>query len=63
MEGQIQFVFAEPNFELREWYVTDALGEITRVSLVDMESGVRLSPRLFVIPENDDRRDSRRGRR
>lgn len=63
MEGQIQFVFAEPSFELREWYVTDALGEITRVSLVDMESGMRLSPRLFVIPENDDGRDSRRGRR
>ena len=63
MEGQIQFVFAEPSFELREWYVTDALGEITRVSLVDMETGMRLSPRLFVIPENDDGRDSRRGRR
>lgn len=63
MEGQIQFVFAEPSFELREWYVTDALGEITRVSLLDTETGMRLSPRLFVIPENDDGRDSRRGRR
>lgn len=63
MEGQIQFVFAEPSFELREWYVTDALGETTRVSLIDMETGMRLSPRLFVIPENDDGRDSRRGRR
>ena len=63
VEGQIQFVFAEPSYELREWYVTDALGDVTRVSLVDMESGVRLSPRLFVIPEPEDRRDSRRGRR
>lgn len=63
MDGQIQFVFAEPSYELREWYVTDSLGEITRLSLVDTETGMRLSPRLFVIPEPEDRRDSRRGRR
>jgi len=62
MEGEIMFVFAEPNYELREWYVTDALGEITRVSLTDVQSGMRLNPRLFVIPEPEDRRDSRRGR-
>ncbi len=62
MDGEIMFVFAEPNYELREWFVTDALGEITRVSLTDMQSGMRLNPRLFVIPEPDDRRDSRRGR-
>ena len=62
MEGEIMFVFAEPNYELREWFVTDALGEITRVSLTDVQSGVSLNPRLFVIPEPGNRRDSRRGR-
>lgn len=62
MEGEIMFVFAEPSYELREWYVTDALGEITRVSLTGMQSGMRLNPRLFVIPEPEDRRNSRRGR-
>ncbi|WP_300542635.1 outer membrane lipoprotein carrier protein LolA [Maricaulis sp.] len=62
MQGEIMFVFAEPDYELREWFVTDALGEITRVSLSDVETGVRLNPRLFVIPEAEDRRDSRRGR-
>ncbi len=62
MEGEIMFVFAEPSLELREWYVTDALGEITRVSLSDVETGMRLDPRLFRIPEPEDRRDSRRGR-
>ncbi|WP_203291073.1 LolA family protein [Maricaulis parjimensis] len=62
MEGEIMFVFAEPSLELREWYVTDALGEITRVSLNDVETGMRLDPRLFRIPEPEDRRDSRRGR-
>ena len=62
MEGEIMFVFAEPSYELREWFVTDALGEVTRVSLNNVETGIRLNPRLFVIPETDDRRDSRRGR-
>lgn len=63
MEGEIEFVFAGPVLELREWFVTDALGEVTRVSLVETESGIDLNPRLFAIPDPDDRRDSRRGRR
>lgn len=63
MEGNIEFVFAGPDLELREWFVTDALGEVTRVSLVETETGIELNPRLFAIPDPDDDRDSRRGRR
>jgi outer membrane lipoprotein-sorting protein len=63
MEGQIQFVFAEENYELREWFVTDAVGQVTRLTLTDAETGIRLSPRLFVIPDPESDRDSRRGRR
>lgn len=62
VEGEVMFVFAEPSYELREWFVTDALGEVTRVSLAGVETGVSLNPRLFVVPETEDRRDSRRGR-
>ena len=62
MEGQIQFVFEGDDYLLREWYVTDALGEITRIVLEEQEVGVSLSPRLFIIPEPESRRDSRRGR-
>ncbi|MED5548143.1 MAG: outer membrane lipoprotein carrier protein LolA [Pseudomonadota bacterium] len=62
MAGEIMFVFAEPSYELREWFVTDAMGETTRVSLNNVETGMRLNPRLFVIPEAEDRRDSRRNR-
>ncbi len=43
-------------------FVTDAMGDITRVSLNNVETGMRLNPRLFVIPEPEDRRDSRRNR-
>lgn len=63
MEGDIEFVFDEANYELREWFVTDALGEVTRVSLVETEADVALNPRLFVIPDPNEGRDSRRGRR
>jgi outer membrane lipoprotein-sorting protein len=62
MEGELMLVFAEPSYELREWFVTDALGEITRVSLSQVETGMRLDPRLFQVPEPEDRRNSRRGR-
>lgn len=63
MQGSVQFVFEEPSYILREWFVTDALGEMTRVIIQDQELGVNLSPRLFVIPEPENPRDSRRGRR
>lgn len=62
VEGEVMFVFAEPSYELREWFVTDALGEVTRVTLADVETGISLNPRLFLVPEPEDRRDSRRGR-
>ncbi|WP_417476521.1 LolA family protein [Maricaulis sp.] len=63
MDGDIEFVFAGPELELREWFVTDALGEVTRVSLLETETGLALNPRIFSIPEPESRRDSRRGRR
>jgi len=63
MEGQIIFVFLETNFELTEWYVTDALGQNTHINLLDKEQGIRLSPRLFVINDPEEGRNSRRGRR
>lgn len=62
MEGQIQFVFEGDSYQLREWFVTDALGEITRIIIEDQEVGMELSPRLFIIPEPESRRESRRGR-
>ncbi|WP_417469325.1 LolA family protein [Maricaulis sp.] len=63
MDGEIEFLFAGPELELREWFVTDALGEVTRVSLLETETGIDLNPRLFAIPDPQAERDSRRGRR
>jgi outer membrane lipoprotein-sorting protein len=63
MQGQIIFVFSDDDYQLIEWFVTDGLGQNTRVQLIDTEFGLRLSPRLFVIEEPENSRDSRRGRR
>ncbi len=63
VDGQIQFVFDSADYSLREWFVTDALGDMTRIILEDQEVGVELSPRLFIIPEPESDRNSRRGRR
>jgi outer membrane lipoprotein-sorting protein len=63
MQGQIIFVFSDDDYQLVEWFVTDGLGQNTRVQLIDTEFGLRLSPRLFVIEEPENARDSRRGRR
>lgn len=51
MEGELTLVFAQPNAELREWIVTDALGESTRVTLVDVVRGEKLDASLFVLRE------------
>ncbi|MHA6287925.1 LolA family protein [Maricaulis sp. CAU 1757] len=63
MQGEMTVVFAQPSLELRGWYVLDALGETTRVTLSDASTGMTLDPRLFVIPDESDREDRRRNRR
>jgi outer membrane lipoprotein-sorting protein len=47
--GRVTFVFGEQPFILNSWQVTDAQGALTRVSLFDAQSGVKLDPALFVF--------------
>ncbi|MBI1235387.1 MAG: outer membrane lipoprotein carrier protein LolA [Alphaproteobacteria bacterium] len=57
MDGTALFAFNPETYALEEWFVTDSLGYTTRVTLSDVETGVRLNPRLFVLDEpEDDRR-------
>lgn len=60
MDGTVLFVFDPESYALEEWFVTDSLGYTTRVSLSDVETGMSLNPRLFVLDEPED---DRRGRR
>lgn len=60
MDGTALFAFNPDNYVLEEWFITDSLGYTTRVTLTDVETDVRLNPRLFVMEDPDD---DRRGRR
>ncbi len=68
-EGQLTLVFDDPQPDagaetmmLAGWYVTDALGGLTEVSLLDVETGIRINPRRFILDEEDITRDTRRRR-
>jgi outer membrane lipoprotein-sorting protein len=50
-EGRIEMTFATPALELRNWTVTDSQGGKTNVSLSNIETGVKLDPKLFFFEE------------
>jgi outer membrane lipoprotein-sorting protein len=60
MDGTALFAFNPDSYVLEEWFVTDSLGYTTRVTLTDVETDIRLNPRLFVMENLEDDRRSRR---
>ena len=48
-EGSLTLVFSDDPLVLRQWYVTDAQGGVTTVSIADAEVNVSLDPELFVF--------------
>lgn len=62
VEGSALFLFDAESHLLSQWFVTDASEITTRVVLEDVETGVSLNPRLFVLDDADARDDRRRGR-
>lgn len=62
VQGSALFLFDADTYQLSQWYVTDATEMTTRIGLEDVETGVSLDPRLFVLDDEDERDDRRRGR-
>lgn len=52
-EGSLVLVFADDPIELRQWVVTDAQGRQTRVTLTEIQTGVRFDRAIFTF--NDPR--------
>lgn len=46
-QGQLALVFSERPFQLRQWQVTDPQGQVTTVSLYNVETGLALDKKLF----------------
>jgi len=60
MDGAATFLFNPDTYTLEEWFVSDSLGYMTRVTLSEIETEIRLNPRLFILDEPDDDRRNRR---
>lgn len=45
--GDLRLLFAEKPMQLLKWRVTDGAGQVTEVTLTDIETGIRLNPNLF----------------
>jgi outer membrane lipoprotein-sorting protein len=46
-QGELTFVFSESPFALRQWRITDPQGQVTSVSLYEVQTGMPLDEKLF----------------
>ncbi|MEM7661217.1 MAG: outer membrane lipoprotein carrier protein LolA [Pseudomonadota bacterium] len=53
-EGTLEIVLTDGPLDLVAWQTIDSAGGITGVQLNDVETGIRISPRLFRIEELDE---------
>lgn len=56
-EGWLSLAFSEPPLELRQWHVRDAQGGVTNIALSDLQTGVKLDPKLFVFIDPEQFRE------
>ncbi|MGB4827821.1 MAG: outer membrane lipoprotein carrier protein LolA [Paracoccaceae bacterium] len=54
--GTIELVFSADPVELRQWIITDDLGQQTTVILGEMKKGTKLGERIFSITAEMDKR-------
>lgn len=52
-EGGITLVFETKPYQLRKWLVTDPQGNVTSVSLSNVERGARFNPEIFTFSDYD----------
>ena len=59
LEGTLTMVFDADSYDLLGWLTVDGNFQTTVVDLVDVETNVRVDPRLFRLNEDDDEEDER----
>jgi outer membrane lipoprotein-sorting protein len=55
MDGTLTVLLSEADKSLRGWNTVDSNQGLTTVRLIDVQSGVRLNPRLFILRDLDNR--------
>ncbi|MEM9569929.1 MAG: outer membrane lipoprotein carrier protein LolA [Pseudomonadota bacterium] len=59
MDGTLTMVFDKSSYALLGWLAVDGNLQTTVVDLADVETNVRIDPRLFRLNEDDDEEDER----
>ncbi|MEP1144474.1 MAG: outer-membrane lipoprotein carrier protein LolA [Henriciella sp.] len=59
LEGNLTMVFDKISYDLLGWLAVDGNLQTTVVDLLDVETNVRIDPRLFRLDEDDDEEDER----
>lgn len=59
LEGTLTMVFDKQDYTLLGWQSVDGNYSITTVDLLDVETNIRIDPRLFRLNEDDDEDDER----
>jgi len=59
VDGALTMVFDPNTLSLKEWIIRDSFGGQTRVVLSNLEYNKRINPRLFVLREDNNRRQRR----
>lgn len=59
LEGTLTMVFDKQSYALLGWLATDGNLQTTVVDLVDVETNVRVDPRLFRLDEDEDEEEER----
>lgn len=59
LEGSLTMVFDKTTYDLLGWLAVDGNFQTTVVDLTDVETNVRVDPRLFRLDEDDDEEDER----
>jgi outer membrane lipoprotein-sorting protein len=57
--GQLVLIFDETQNQLQQWIIVDGKGRRTTVSLANLESGMKIDPKLFVVKIDRKEKDSR----
>jgi outer membrane lipoprotein-sorting protein len=57
--GQLVLIFDETQNQLQQWIIVDGKGRRTTVSLANLESGMSIDPKLFVVKIDRKEKDSR----
>ena len=52
-EGNIVLIFSDNPLQLRQWLVTDAQGNVTSISLGNMQKNIKLEGKLFTFFDSD----------